>query len=50
MATTDQQEIYKQRYEMFRHLDRLLWQMLQIAVGVDLLGILAFARSGREPD
>ena len=50
MATSDQPEIYRQRYETFRHLDRLRWQMLQIAVGVGSLGILAFARSGREPD
>ena len=25
-------EIYKQRYDTFRHLDRLRWQMFQIAV------------------
>lgn len=50
MATPDELEIYKQRYETYRHLDRLRWQMLQIAVGVGSLGILAFARSGREPD
>lgn len=31
---TDQNdlEIYKQRYDTFRHLDRLRWQMFQIAV------------------
>jgi len=27
-------EIYRQRYETFRHLDRLRWQMLQILVAV----------------
>ena len=25
-------EIYRQRYETFRHLDRLRWQMFQIAI------------------
>ena len=49
MATTDEIEIYKQRYETYRHLDRLRWQMLQIAVGAGSL-ILAFARGGCEPD
>lgn len=27
-------EVYKQRYETFRHLDKLRWQMLQLLVGV----------------
>ena len=27
-------EVYKQRYETFRHLDRLKWQMLQLAVAI----------------
>ena len=49
MATTDKLEIYRQRYETYRHLDRLRWQMLQIAVGAGSL-ILAFARDGREPN
>ena len=49
MATIDEIEVYKQRYETYRHLDRLRWQMLQIAVGAGSL-ILAFARSGCEPD
>ncbi len=30
--TIEQLEIYKQRYETFRHLDKLRWQMLQIAI------------------
>ncbi len=49
MATINQVEIYKQRYETYRHLDRLRWQMLQIAVGAGSL-ILAFAGGGSEPD
>lgn len=48
MATTNQIEVYKQRYETYRHLDRLRWQMLQIAVGAGSL-ILAFAGGGSEP-
>lgn len=27
-------EVYKQRYETFRHLDKLRWQMLQLLVAV----------------
>lgn len=49
MTTINQIEIYKQRYETYRHLDRLRWQMLQIAVGAGSL-ILAFAGSASEPD
>lgn len=41
MATDDELEIYKQRYETYRHLDKLRWQMLQIAVGAGSL-VLAF--------
>jgi len=41
-------EIYKQRYETFRYLDRLRWQMLQIAVIVGSL-ILAYGKEGSEP-
>ena len=49
MATPDELEIYKQRYETYRHLDRLRWQMLQIAVGAGLL-TLAFAKDGAKPN
>ena len=49
MPTINQIEIYKQRYETYRHLDRLRWQMLQIAVGAGSL-ILAFAGGDSEPD
>ena len=44
MATNGELEIYKQRYETFRYLDRLRWQMLQIAV---IVGSLILA-SGTE--
>lgn len=27
-------EVYKQRYETFRHLDRLRWQMLQLVIAI----------------
>lgn len=33
-------EIYRQRYETFRHLDKLRWQMLQIVVAVGSLSAL----------
>ena len=49
MATTDELEIYKQRYQTYRHLDRLRWQMLQIAVGAGSL-ILAFAKGASTPE
>ena len=49
MATNEELEIYKQRYETFRYLDRLRWQMLQIAVGAGAL-ILSFGRDGSEPE
>ena len=48
MATNGELEIYKQRYETFRYLDRLRWQMLQIAVIVCSL-ILAYGKEGSEP-
>ena len=49
MAAPDELEIYKQRYETYRHLDRLRWQMVQTAVGAGSL-ILAFARGGSKPE
>ena len=49
MATPEQIEIYKQRYDTFRHLDRLRWQIFQIAIGVGTL-TLAFARDSGKPD
>ena len=48
MATIEELEIYKQRYETFRYLDRLRWQMLQIAVIVGSL-ILAYGKDESEP-
>ncbi len=45
MATNEELEVYKQRYETFRHLDKLRWQMLQIAVAVGSL-VLAFGKGG----
>ena len=42
-------EIYRQRYETFRHLDRLRWQMLPVAGGAGAV-ILAFARQGATPE
>lgn len=39
MSAPDQTEIYRQRYETFRHLDKLRWQMLQIAVAAGSLSL-----------
>lgn len=44
-SSENELEIYKQRYETYRHLDRLRWQMFQISVGAGSLA-LAFARDG----
>ena len=49
MATPAEMEIYRQRYETYRHLDRLRWQMLPIAGGAGA-AILAFARYRSEPE
>lgn len=37
----DPKEIYQQRYETFRHLDRLRWQMMQIGIAAGSI-VLAF--------
>ncbi len=42
--TEAQLEIYRQRYETFRHLDKLRWQMLQIAIATGSV-VLAFGTS-----
>ena len=47
MANPDQLEVYRQRYETFRHLDRVRWQMLQIAVAVGAL-VVTFGGSGTD--
>ena len=49
MATLAELEIYRQRYETYRHLDRLRWQMLPIAGGAGA-AILALARYRSEPE
>lgn len=49
MVTPEKLEIYKQRYDTYRHLDRLRWQIFQIAVGAGTL-TLAFARGAGKPD
>ena len=50
MATTEQLEIYKQRYDTYRHLDKLRWQMFQIAIGSGSV-VFAFGRGeSSEPD
>ena len=33
-------EIYRQRYETFRHMDKLRWQMLQIVIAVGSFSVL----------
>lgn len=36
-------EIYKQRYETFRHLDKLRWHMLQMALAIGAI-VISFAQ------
>lgn len=48
MATNEEIEIYRQRYETYRHLDKLRWQMLQISVAVAPL-VLAFSVRNDQP-
>lgn len=38
-------EVYRQRYETFRHLDKLRWQMLQIVVAVLSAAALVYRSS-----
>lgn len=40
--TKSLEEIYRQRYETFRHLDRLRWQMVQVLVAVLSAAALIF--------
>ena len=49
MSTAEKLEIYKQRYDTYRHLDRLRWQIFQVAVGAGTL-TLAFARGAGKLD
>lgn len=44
MDPADRQQIYTQRYETYRHLDRLRWQMFQLAVVMGS-GVLAFGKA-----
>jgi len=39
MPTAQEIEVYTQRYETYRHLDKLRWQMLQIAVAAAPLSL-----------
>lgn len=48
MASNEEIEIYRQRYETYRHLDKLRWQMLQISVAVAPL-VLAFSVRNNQP-
>lgn len=42
-------EIYNQRYETFRHLDGLRWQMLQLGVGAPAI-VVAFGNGSGQTD
>ncbi len=42
MTKKENVEIYNQRYETFRHLDRLRWQMLQIGIAAGSI-LIAFS-------
>ena len=42
MSAEDDKEIYRQRYETFRHFDRMRFQLLQILVAVGAAAALFF--------
>jgi len=48
MESQKEIEIYRQRFETFRHLDRLRWQMLQILIGIGSVSAL-IGRASTEP-
>lgn len=41
MCQNNNLEIYRQRYETFRHLDKLRWQMLQIVAAIGSVSALS---------
>jgi len=43
-------EIYRQRYETFRHLDKLRWQMLQILVAIGTATTLILRSTSGTPE
>ncbi len=43
-------EIYKQRYETFRHLDRLRWYMLQLLIAVGSAFAIAIRVTSHAPE
>ena len=50
MPSSENLEVYKQRYAPYRHLDRLRWQMFQIATPLTAV-VLAFGRDkNSDPD
>ncbi len=50
MDSTDRLEVYRQRYETYRHLDRIRWQMLQIAIAVGALVVTFGGRGADGPE
>jgi len=43
-------EVYRQRYETFRHLDKLRWQMLQILVAIGTATALVLRATPGAPE
>ena len=43
-------EIYRQRYETYRHLDKLRWQMLQITVAIGSIFALILRTTNGAPE
>ena len=50
MDNPNEVEVYRQRYETYRHLDRLRWQMLQIAIAVGALVVTFGVRGTSGPE
>ncbi len=49
MATSEEMEVYRQRYETYRHLDKLRWQMVQISVAIAPVVIAFGAKEDGSP-
>ncbi|MGR3290042.1 MAG: hypothetical protein ACU0C9_02435 [Paracoccaceae bacterium] len=50
MTSENTAEVYRQRYETFRHLDKLRWQMLQILVAIGTATALVLRATPGAPE
>ena len=50
MAITNSEIIYQQRYEVYRHLDRLRWQMMQIGITAGSIALTFGSKTVGNPE